>query len=345
MQGRRRWPWAALLLLALVGLLAGGTLLSGSPGVEDIAVTPHPLALPEQAGAVALARVPAGTLALTRVDEEAVYGTLIPAEPLDAYAAHGLEGLRRLRDSGPETRAALTELMPPVSSAPPFIGAGNNFRGHQEEVGLAFNPGLFPKMSAPTPWNADVTAAARLDYEVELCAVALDALTAVGPTPLGFVLCNDITDRWTMVRYFKSDTPIGTTGFPEGKGGPGRLPIGPWMVIPEDPAAFTASVTLRLAVNGRQRQRAAAASAIWDHARIIQQAFQECGLDFRYYGEAVKWPGCGPIPRGSLILGGTPEGVTFRVQNLWAGWLYLQPGDELLTEGTGLGRLLNRVVR
>lgn len=344
MRSHRRWQGAAIVL-ALVGLLAGSTLRSGPSGVEDVAVTPHPLALPEDAGAVALARVPAGSLALSRVDEEAVYGTLISSQPLDAYAAHGLDGLRRLRDSGPEIRVALTELMPPVSAAPPYIGAGNNFRGHQEEVGLAFEPALFPKMSAPSTWYADITAAARLDYEVELCAVALDALSPGGPTPLGFVLCNDITDRWTMVRYFERGTPLGTTGFPEGKGGPGRLPIGPWMVIPEDPAAFAASVSLRLAVNGRQRQRADQASAIWDHTRIIQAAFQACGLDFRYFGEAVDWPACGAIPRGSLILGGTPEGVTFRLQNLWAGWLYLQPGDELLTEGTGLGRLLNRVVR
>lgn len=332
----------------LVGLLVTGTLAASSqvgsgPATHGPPVAPLPLALPDPGVAVALARTAEGTLLLNAVTEDAVIGVLLAGTPLDAHATHGLAGLRQLRDAGPDHRVPLDALLPPVPSPFPHIGSGNNFATHQEEVGVHDEPALFPKMSTPTAWNADVPAARRLDYEAELCAVTLDDVAPGDAAPLGFLLCNDFTDRWSMMRGIKPGTPLGTTGFPDGKGGPGRLATGPWLVIPDNAHHFVASVQLRLAVDGRLRQDAPQSLAIWNHPRIIDQAFAACALDYRYHGEPVAWPACDRIPAGTLILGGTPGGVVFRPWNVWAWWMYLQPDAVVVTEGTGLGRLRNRV--
>lgn len=337
-----RWG-RALAGVALAGL-AVAAVATGRPVPEGPAVSPWPLALPDPTDAVALARVSDGTLVLTGVNEAAVAGVRVAGDPLSAWADHGWAGLAALRDTGTPERRPLADLQAPAATATEHVGSGNNFADHQQEVGVHDLPELFPKLAAPTPWDADLPAATRLDPEVELCAVALDPIRPDTEPAFGFVLCNDATDRWAMVAGLRPGAPLGTTGFPDGKGGPGRLPTGPWLVIPRDADAFTASVTLRLTVNGRVRQEAPQAQAIWDHRRIATEALARCGWDWRFDGGPAPWPACGQIPTGTLLLGGTPAGVVFRLTNLWAGWRYLQPGDVVVAEGTGLGRLENRVV-
>ena len=335
-----------LVVLGLTGLVVLGTtypldLLAERrrPRVE-----PWSLALPDLATTVALARVPEGVLVLREVDEREVKGVLVGGDPLSLYASLGLDGLRASRDAGPLVSRPLDGLLPPIETPPPHIGAGNNFADHQEEVGLHDSPELFPKMSAPTAWDADVPHRGRLDYEVELCGVTLTTARRDQTPPLGFVLCNDFTDRWAMLASLDPRAPLGTTGFSDGKGAPGFLPTGPWLVVAEDPGGFAAAVDLRLSVDGRLRQDAAQSDAIWDHARLLRSAWERCEWDFRYGGEAVAWPACDEIPAGTLILGGTPGGVVFRMWNIWAWWEYLAPGDVVFAEGTGLGRIESRVV-
>ncbi len=60
------------------------------------------------------------------------------------------------------------------------------------------------------------------------------------------MLCNDFTDRWSLVKGIDFDEPRGTTGFPDGKGGEGMLPIGPLLVIPRDANAFYRGLTIEL---------------------------------------------------------------------------------------------------
>ncbi len=157
---------------------------------------PRPLALPDPGTTAALARVPEGTLLLRAVDEETVEGVLVPGDPIEEYAAHGLSGLKSLRDEGVPVSHRFDELLSPVASPPPHIGAGNNFAGHQDEVSVHDRPALFPKMATPTAWNAPLPAVTRLDWEADLCSVALAPISADGPVPLGLLLCHDSTDRW-----------------------------------------------------------------------------------------------------------------------------------------------------
>ncbi len=342
MKGRIRRLLLPVGAVAVAGVALGLGLTTSEalPMVE-----PHPLALPDPATTVALARTAEGALVLRDVDETGVVGVPVAGDldPLAATEALGLAGLQALRDGGPAARYSLDDLQAPVDAVTLHIGAGNNFTEHQQETRVTDEPGLFPKLATPTAWNAEVPYVARLDYEAELCAVALAPIDRGGPRPLGFLLCNDFTDRLAMVRGFRPGGPLGTTGFADGKGAPGFLPTGPWLVVAEDPAAFSASVELRLSVDGRLRQQARESQAIWDHSQIVEAAFSRCGWDFRYHGDPVDWPACEQIPRGTLLLGGTPAGVIFRLTNLWAGWKYLDHGSVVVTEGTGLGRMVNRV--
>lgn len=335
--GLRRIAFGIGLILLI------GMVVTGWPGDGGSKVDLQPLSLPDTMKTVALARIKEGTLLLHTVSEKMVVGVLVSGEPLSLYARYGLSGLKELRDRGKPASIEFAELLSPVTSPPPHIGAGNNFADHQKEVAVHDRPALFPKMARPSPWNSPIPPATRLDWEAELCGVTLLPITAHSPIHLGFVLCNDYTDRWSMLMGIQRGTPWGTTGFSDGKGGLGRFPIGPWIVIAENEKEFAESVQLRLTVNGRIRQEASQKQAVWGPHRIVREAFASCGLNFRYHGGAVDWPACEEIDTGTLILGGTPGGVAFRLWNIWAPWKYLQTGDIVVTEGTGLGRMINRV--
>jgi hypothetical protein len=121
-----------------------------------------------------------------------------PITPLERTDAAALR-----RAAGERTRVSvpLAELGLPAALAEVHIAAGTNFPEHGDEVGVD-EPFLFPKPVAPTPWASPVCAAARLDFEVELCFVALRPLASEGDVPgrFGVLLCNDFTDRWTLVK-------------------------------------------------------------------------------------------------------------------------------------------------
>ena len=103
----------------------------------------------------------------------------------------------------------------PFDTQSGIIAAGVNFKAHAEETGLEDGPFLFPKLSTPSAWQAPVTKRTRLDYEVELCAVAIEDIAPGKSGRFGFVLCNDLTDRWALLRHINLKKPMGRTGFPE----------------------------------------------------------------------------------------------------------------------------------
>jgi 2,4-diketo-3-deoxy-L-fuconate hydrolase len=266
------------------------------------------------------------------------------ASPMEAYNALGYDRLRRLATTAPMfQRMAWTELAMPVDEVYPNIAAGTNFSSHAEEVGHEGDPFLFPKLSRPSSWNADVSNGSRLDYEMELCAVPLTDYTLGSEPVLGYVLCNDFTDRWLLVRDIDLDGPMGETGFPVGKGGLSRLPVGPLLVIPAGDE-FYKTLELELYVDGALRQRASASDMIWPPREILAKVLEQCNAPYDLEGETVRLNDCERIPAGTLILTGTPEGVMFNVATLWAGWAYLQPGQVVKTFGTYLGALENTIV-
>jgi len=345
----------AVLVLLLLGLVVAAWWLSRPKFDERLAGDPlEALAIAPRDVALTLARVDSGgaprvvlvtsadTEGLKAVDLEAALGRSL-RDGVEAFAVAGYRRLERAAGSAPTLRVPLADLALPLDPAYPHIAAGTNFRAHAEEVGRDEGPFLFPKLSEATAWDADVPDRGRLDYEAEICAVTLDAHTAQRPARLGYLLCNDFTDRWTLVRDIDLDAPMGTTGFPDGKGGEGMLPIGPLLVIPRDADAFYRDLTLELYVNGQLRQRAVAGRMIWSPGEIASRALEACDVSYQRREGTIGLTDCAGIPPRTLILTGTPAGVMFHLLTLWSGRAYLQPGDEVITVASHLGVLRSRI--
>jgi len=160
------------------------------------------------------------------------------------------------------------------------------------------------------------------DWELELAAVigavarnvprdrALDVVA-------GYTICNDITAR---DHVFRPDIPSIGTDWLAGKNWPGFFPIGPYVV----PSAFVDDpmdlrITLRL--NGEVMQDSSSADMMFDVARLIEHASSICELR-----------------PGDVLLTGSPAGNGVHHGR------FLQPGDVLESEITGLGRQRNRCV-
>lgn len=222
------------------------------------------------------------------------------------------------------------------------VAAGLNYAAHAEEAGGG-DVFLFPKPVEPGAPYAPVTSpagVALLDYEVELAFVLLaDVDLRALPTReelldrSAFFVANDVTDREPIIRHATFSGP--GTGFVEAKGQPGFLPAGPWLVRGTELFAALAAcgadgLGLHLAVDEgsgfRTRQASTTARMILEPrtllARLARQVEEE-GVrtpmpvrradGVRHYPLAVQGDdGALRLPAGSLVLTGTPEGVSLQ---------------------------------
>lgn len=346
-----------ILTLVVVGFVVISTIVSGpafDERLEDDPLTGLTIADPAVALTFARTRPADGghLLLITGVAGPGVLEAVAlpepspPADgdPLLALLSRESSASLRALPAGRERRTVrYEELGLPFDSGGSHIGGGTNYQSHADEVGREDGPFVFPKLSAPTVWDADVPPRTRLDYEAEICAVLLSDYGGDAPPRLGFTVCNDLTDRWDLVRTIDTDGPWGVTGFADGKGGDGMLPVGAFLVLPEDADAFYPDIEFELYVNGRLRQRGSGRQMIRSPRELLDMALADCGEDYFAADRAVSIADCEGIPAGTLVLTGTPEGVIFRLHNLWNPFLYLQPGDEVLTMAGPLGHLRNSV--
>lgn len=268
------------------------------------------------------------------------------ADPIVLYRQHGYDGLLATAHGAPEVTVPAGALEVPFEARERNIGVGMNYAEHAEESGLDEPPFLFPKYALPTRSRAEISRSDSLllDYEAELGLVLLDDLAQPGAARLGFVLCNEATDRWRLVRHFRQDRPMGTTGFADGKSREGFAPLGPLLVIPRDAEAFYREIALDLYLNGRLRQRERAAAMRWAPQRIVEEVFRQSSTAYEYRDQPVRLLGAGPpLPAGTVIFSGTPAGVIFKALNLWNPWVYLLPGDEVIVRADYLGVIRNRI--
>jgi len=248
-----------------------------------------------------------------------------------------------LPDSAQTHTLSLSDLVAPVQYVHPSIAAGTNFKEHADEIYSEEPPFLFPKLTLPGNWNDPVNHVDRLDYEAELCMFPLQDIDSPDELPgFGLVLCNDFTDRWTLVSEIDLGQPLGTTGFPNGKGCETCFPTGYLVVIPRSPE-FYKSLELFLSVNDKLRQKFRMQEMILSIEEIITQAFEVQDADYIKGDEVIRLMPHGKILKGTLILTGTAAGVMFRPSNLWNQGFYLQPGDVVWTEASYLGHLENRI--
>jgi len=302
-------------------------------------------------------------------------------DPITAFQQHGHDELERRIATAPESAQrtiAADRLTLPLALTDAHIAVGTNYPAHAADAGTV-RPFLFPKLVRPTAYTAPVSAGdGILDYEVELAFVTLGALDAVqGSGPLGLILCNDYTDRATLMRAIDAYDIESGKGFTTGKSFPGYLPVGNLFVIPRDLTSFVDQLTLQLDVNDDLRQRAHANEMVWDIREILRQSWQIRETTWEYHGAAVSLPFTGDqIPARTLILSGTPHGTVFdgmptRFKLAGVGrWLasgfdgpvtshvmeayitaaqearaYLQPGDHVTIQAPHLGIIRNEIVR
>jgi 2-keto-4-pentenoate hydratase/2-oxohepta-3-ene-1,7-dioic acid hydratase in catechol pathway len=213
----------------------------------------------------------------------------------------------------------------PITDPQKFLAIGMNYQAHADEAAAAGVP-------IPTSqlwFNKQVSCIAgphdaidlpnvtdKLDYEAELGFVIgtrchdvkpEDALSVVA----GYFVCNDVTARdW----QFRSPT------YTLGKSFDTHGPIGPWITT-SDEVPDPHALTLRLSVNGEERQRSATADMIYDIPAQIA-----------YLSTVMT------LEPGDIIATGTPSGVGI------AAGLFLQHGDIVRVEVDGLGAIENHVV-
>ncbi len=299
-------------------------------------------------------------------------------DAIDLFNRLGYDALRTaIEAAATSIEVGREKLGMPVRLRSEHIAVGTNYREHAEESTVEGGPFLFPKYVAPTPARAPVAAGdALLDFEVELCLVALAPMQEGAPLAGGLMLCNDFTDRATLLRNVDPSDPQSGKGFTSGKSATGYLPVGDLLVVPRDLAAFIDDLTLQLSVNGEERQRARATEWIWDFDEILRQARARRDVTWTYWGGTARLPidAAGTIPERTLILAGTPAGTVFNglvwsdyalgafdwivdlgqqsivhqvieryIARRQAQRIYLQPGDVATINVDRLGTLQNTV--
>ncbi len=325
-------------------------------------------------------------IAVTAYDADTVQGVdlsaavpALPADPLTLYQTLGYTGvLERIAAAKHPVRVPAAALLQPLALTDRHVAVGTNYPAHADESDVEGGPFLFPKHVVPTPPRAEVSVADRLlDYEVELCFVALqDIAPDTVPPHWGLILCNDFTDRARLLRHIDPGHVESGDGFTTGKSFPGALPVGDLFVIPRQPRVFASTLELRLYRGNELRQQSPVSRAIWDIDEILRQAWARAGQRWTYAGSQVGlFAADGHLPARSLVLSGTPDGTVFTGIHLGqklrglGRWLaggmkrelaaeviaihlddargqvqYLQPGESVRIEAARLGTIVTRVV-
>jgi 5-oxopent-3-ene-1,2,5-tricarboxylate decarboxylase/2-hydroxyhepta-2,4-diene-1,7-dioate isomerase len=199
-----------------------------------------------------------------------------------------------------------------------LFALGLNYADHASE--LDFKPPEEPLVfiKAANSFTGDKQTSVRPDnveymhYEAELVVVIGKTARKVSRETAmdyvaGYTLCNDYAIRDYLENYYRPNLRV--------KSRDTLTPIAPWIVdksaIP-DPH----NLTLRTWVNGELRQQGTTADLIFDVPFLIE-----------YLSSFMT------LHPGDMIATGTPKGLSDVV-----------PGDEVVVEVEGIGRLVNRIV-
>ena len=200
---------------------------------------------------------------------------------------------------------------------------GRNFAAHAREMGATPGGELLWFTKLPEvligpgePVRLPAWLESRVDPEAELVALVGRRLAQASPEEatravVAYTLGNDLTARAVQEEDKKKGWP-----WVRSKNLPGSGCLGPAWVPCEDLAPFE-EITLRGSVNGVVRQEARLSDMMW--------------LPGPALAEISRWL---PLEPGDIVYLGTPAGVA-----------PVHPGDEMVIEADGLGRLRNRVER
>ncbi|MEM1211360.1 MAG: fumarylacetoacetate hydrolase family protein [Planctomycetota bacterium] len=216
-----------------------------------------------------------------------------------------------------------TRLGPPIDQPRKILCIGLNFADHAAETGspVPDEPVVFMKpasaINGPTDPIVFPRDATRVDWEVELAVVIgqpakeLPDDADVTPHIAGYCIANDVSER-----VFQKQRGGGQ--WTKGKGCDTFLPLGPYLVTPDDPALPPIhALEMTTHVNGDRRQTGSPRTMIFSIPHLIRHL-----------------SGFFTLEPGDLLLTGTPPGVG-------AGMTppqFLQPGDQLTLAITALGQ-------
>ena len=227
------------------------------------------------------------------------------------------DGLTLRLDDGRTVQESEVVWLPPTVPGT-IVALGLNYADHARE--LDFKPPEEPLIflkgpNAVSGHKARVRkpdGVAQMHYECELVAVigatAKDVSRAdAWEVIAGFTVANDYVIREHLENYYRPNL--------RAKNRDGLTPVGPWMVDRAD-VPRPMELALRTTVNGKVTQQGSTADMVFDIPFLVEYL-----------------TGFMTLQPGDLILTGTPEGV-----------VYLDAGDEVVTEIEGVGSLTSTVV-
>lgn len=181
-----------------------------------------------------------------------------------------------------------------------FTKAPNTVIGPNDDIGLD------PHISAKWDFEAEVGIVIGKRCRSVSQAQALDHV-------FGYFLVNDVSQRDLQRRHGGQ--------WLKGKSIDATMPIGPWIVTPDE--LDVPEIRLELTLNGQVMQSALVKQMAFPIAELIAE------LSFGMTLEV-----------GDVIITGTPPGIG----NAREPAIFLKPGDEMVVSATGLGELRNRIV-
>jgi acylpyruvate hydrolase len=215
-------------------------------------------------------------------------------------------------------------LRPVIPRPGKIICVGLNYLDHVGETGrqLPEYPVLFAKFAETLTGPCDPIVlppeSAQVDYEGEMAVVIGRAGRRIAVKDAtrhiaGYTIANDVTMR---------DYQYKTHQWLQGKVWEASTPLGPWLVTPDE-VGDAQALDISLTLNGEVLQRASTEQLMFDVPTLVSRVSELVTL----------------IP-GDVILTGTPGGVGYRRDPQ----VLLSPGDNVVVEISGLGRLVNPVV-
>lgn len=211
----------------------------------------------------------------------------------------------------------------PIPRPGKIVCVGLNYKDHAEEQGVELPgaPLLFAKFTTSLIGPGDPIVippvVTKCDYEAELGVVIgrtvkdvskENALEAVA----GYVVANDVSAR---------DLQFSDGQWTRGKSPDTFCPVGP--LVPAADVPDPHALRIRAILNGEVMQDSNTSNQIFGVADVVSFVSQAITLE-----------------PADLIITGTPAGVgAFRDPPVW-----LQPGDEIVIEIDGVGRISNPVV-
>ncbi|WP_432504533.1 fumarylacetoacetate hydrolase family protein [Kineococcus arenarius] len=250
---------------------------------------------------------------------------LLPARDVGRLLAqaHWREVVEQALADAERLPLAGARLTPVIPRPGKIVCVGHNYRAHLAELGQSepAAPTLFTKWADGLLAHREPLAlpavSTQVDWEAEMAVVVGAPLRGArreeaAAAIAGYTIANDVSVRDLQKR---------TSQWLPGKAFDALTPLGPWLVTAD--AFEPAGQRIRCLIDGEVVQEGDPGDLVFDAATLL--------------AEVSTFTRLRP---GDLLLTGTPGGVGMaRTPQRW-----LQPGQELITEITGIGQLVNPVI-